>query len=504
MASLARNAIWNIVAGMSAAIVSVALPPFLARLISAESFSAWALALQIASYVNLLNFGLQVIVGRQVAQAHATGDVAMRDRVVTTAFVALGLAGAVGVAVLFGLIARLDWLLPDSPAALRLQIGHTILLLAIAFAVQLPTSVLGAVFIGLQRNVMYANGMMATRLLTFLSVVAVASATASIVAMGLAWLAASLAGAALIAMLWWRHSPSPRLHPRAFTTSTLVVLARDSVAFTVWNFAMLLVSGLQLLIVARLDYAEVGAFAVASSIGLFVSGVMQAVCSTLVPHAAHYIALGEQDKVVRTLKDLTMAAMLLSSGMTAVLVVGSGFIMQLWLGKLSTDGSASILALLTVAQFIRNWMLAYVMTAIALGLQKKMIVTPLVEGATAFTAALLLGEHYGAAGVALGMCAGSLVGVSLAIAQNVVGKSLSAFNLRSYAAKDIIGPSLGCIVVSAMFFMTGENNHANVCYIATLMIVFIFVTAVFCHGRIRHLSQTFLTRGYVKSEKSIS
>lgn len=476
MSLLARNAVWNIIGGISTAFVSVALPPFLARLIDRDSFGAWALALQVAGYINLLNFGLQVIVGRLVAQADATGNRRRRDQVVATSFVTLAVAGLIGVVVLGGMSFRLDLLVPQAPPLLRPQLGSTIVILAIAFAVQLPASVFGGVFIGLQRNSLYANGLIATRILTFLSVLLIAYFSRNITLMALAWLAASIVGSMLIVFLWIRHSPDPRLSLFDFSMPTLKELGRDGFAFTVWNLSMLMVSGLQLLIVARFDFSTVGVFAVSSSMALFVSGIMQAVCSTLVPHVSSLMAKGEQAKVKGSLEAVTVTSVLLSSAMSICLVGISNPLIDLWMGKIGVQSGGIILILLVTAQAIRNAMIAYVMVAIALGLQRRMLFTPILEGISSLGLSLLLGRYMGAVGVAAGMCGGAIIGAALLAIQNIVQAAVRDFKMSQYLVRDIIRPIGGFIVASGCAIVLTQAHYRGLIYAPIIIALGLFVT----------------------------
>ncbi|KQM46290.1 hypothetical protein ASE69_16465 [Sphingomonas sp. Leaf208] len=476
MSRLARNAVWNIVGGMSTAIVSVALPPFLARLIDRDSFGAWALALQIAGYINLLNFGMQVIVGRLVAQADAMDDRKRRDRVVATSFVTLAVAGLIGVAVLAAISLRLDLVVPQAPQTLRPQIAITIVFLALAYAVQLPASVFGGVFIGLQRNSMYANGLMATRVLTFVAVLIVAYISQDLVMMGIAWFVASIVGAMYTTYIWRRYSPQPRLSIFDFNRSTLWELSRDGFAFTIWNLAMLMVSGFQLLIVARVDFADVGAFAVSSSIALFISGIMQAVCSTLVPHISSLMTLGEHSRVERSLRDVTATSVLLSSAMSICLVSIASPLMGLWMGKISTSQSGLILVLLVTAQAIRNAMMAYVMVAIALGLQRRMLLTPIIEGASSLGLSLFFGQRMGAVGVAVGMCGGAVIGTALLATQNVVKRAVPSFNIVGYVTHDVIRPISGFLITAACAIALTQNHHQSLLYVLAMIASGLFVS----------------------------
>ena len=89
---LLKNAAANVVRGGAAAIVALILPPFLTRLMNPDSYGTWALVLQLSAYVGYLDFGIQTAIGRFMAHANARGDTEHRDRVVSTATVALGVA----------------------------------------------------------------------------------------------------------------------------------------------------------------------------------------------------------------------------------------------------------------------------------------------------------------------------------------------------------------------------------------------------------------------------
>src|SRR5258706_13573902 len=95
---LLKNAAANVVRGGAAAIVAIILPPFLTRLMNPESYGTWALVLQLSAYIGYLDFGIQTAIGRFVAHANERGDTEHRNRIVSTASVALGIAGLLGIA----------------------------------------------------------------------------------------------------------------------------------------------------------------------------------------------------------------------------------------------------------------------------------------------------------------------------------------------------------------------------------------------------------------------
>lgn len=81
---LARNASGNLLRGVSGAVLALGLPPFLTRTMSMAEFSAWALILQLAAYVNYLDVGIQVALARLIAHTHERKQFELRNEIVTS------------------------------------------------------------------------------------------------------------------------------------------------------------------------------------------------------------------------------------------------------------------------------------------------------------------------------------------------------------------------------------------------------------------------------------
>jgi len=68
------NSAANVVGGLSAALFNLLIPAIVSRRLPPEQFSAWGLALQIVTYVNLLGLGLQTAMARAISQANEQND----------------------------------------------------------------------------------------------------------------------------------------------------------------------------------------------------------------------------------------------------------------------------------------------------------------------------------------------------------------------------------------------------------------------------------------------
>lgn len=429
---VASNAFWNLVSLGSGALVSVGIPPFLTRLLPAESFGAWALVLQVAGYVNLLSFGMQTVVARHIAIADQAGDRRMRDAFVSTGFWILTAASGVALLALAGVVAHLDALTPGWSAALQDETATAILIVGAALAVGLPATALAGHFVGLQRNDVPAAALATMRLMICVGVIATAHATRSLVWMAWAYFVATLAGTLLQGLLWARLVPSPTLAWAGVTRRAARALRDECLGLTVWSVAMLLISGLSLLIVARLDLPRLPYFAVAATLVLFMVGMVQALASAILPVAAQRVAAGDAQGLSTLLGQATRFCAWASLVVAAPLVVGGTVVLSAWVGPAYAAEAAGLLAILTVGHCLRMTALPYVTAAVAAGLQQRMLVLPLVEGALNLTASVLLGVIFGAHGVAFGTLVGAIWGVGALFVQHPLRAHLGPQGVLGY------------------------------------------------------------------------
>src|SRR5436309_14938370 len=94
---IVKNAFANVARGGANALVTIALPPVLTRTMTTEAYGAWALVLQLSTYVGYFDFGLQTAVARFVAHCTERGDHDYRDRIVSTYTATLSATGLVAV-----------------------------------------------------------------------------------------------------------------------------------------------------------------------------------------------------------------------------------------------------------------------------------------------------------------------------------------------------------------------------------------------------------------------
>jgi O-antigen/teichoic acid export membrane protein len=468
---LNRNATYNVLAGLSSALVSIALPPLLARLLLPNDFAAWTLALQVAAYLNILSFGLQMVVAQAVAQSEASNDTEGRDRVVSTGFFALFIAALFGFALMAVLAWQSQWLAPTLASETRASLEKSLLWLSASFIVQLPVSILLAVFIGEQRNAWFAAATICSRAAILVAVGVVAIVTVDIVAMGQAWFGASVIGGAFSWWMWFRHIRQPKLSWRLCRLDALNKLVRGSAALTVWNLSLLFVTGLQILLVAHFEFALVPAFAGALSMTALLVGVVAAVTGTLVPHIAHAAARPDAHFPEADLRHIARLSNLILYGGTAVLLIGNWWILRYWLGPSFADAGGPVLAVIALAQAIRNSISAYVMTTIALSLQNRLLAGPIAEGMIAFGLGILFGSYWGAMGIALAMLVAPIVNIGFVMWRDPIGKIFLSFDRVRYIIDTVILPAIPLAIAGTAYgLLPNESFTSSAAVVAALFL----------------------------------
>lgn len=450
---LVRNAAANLASGAAGAVLAVLLPPFLVRLLDRDTYSVWVLLLQIGGFTGLLNFGLQTAVGRFVAHAEARKDPDHRDRVVSTALVLLSGSAFLGLLAIVGLAALLPRFFPDIPPPLQPEARIALLWVGGSLALGLPFAVISGVFVGIQRNEVAAAIILGGRLATGVGLVLAAASGRGLVAMAIVFAVINLLTyAAQWAAVSWLV-PGLSVSHRKIGRESFRELVDYCTSLTVWGFAMLLVSGLDLVLVARFDFSAVGAFAVAAGLLALLQGAQAALINVFLPVAAALDAQGDRERLAHLLLRATRWNLLaLGIAMGAYGLVGRPALTAYVGPQYATDVGA-ILSVLFLAAIVRLSMVPYNIVAIGTGDHRRIILGPVAEGISNLLASALLGWHFGAIGVAWGTVVGGSVGVAFHLGHNLprstrIGVSVDTFVSEAFLPAMIAVMPL--IIVSAL------------------------------------------------------
>jgi O-antigen/teichoic acid export membrane protein len=435
-----KNAFANVARGSANAIVTVALPPILTRSMTTEAYGAWALVLQLSAYVGYFDFGLQTAIGRFVAHSTERGDHDHRNGIVSASMAALIAAGVLSFAALVAMAFLLPQMFHNMSPALEPKVRLSLLLVSGSLALGLPASVFNGIFVGLQRNEVAALIIGGSRLLSAALLAVTAWQERSLVAMGMVVATINLVSYAVAYFVARRVAPDIRFDHSSINWAVAKELFGYCSSLSVWSVAMLLVSGLDLSVVAIFQYSAVAYYAVAAGLVTFLSGLQNAVFSALMPAAAVLHARGDSHSLGRMLIRSSRYGtfLLVITGLPLMLFARP--ILQHWVGQGYAIHASRYLIVLVLANIIRLFMTPYAVTLIGTGHQRLVILAPIVEGVTNLIASVALGYLLGGIGVAYGTLCGAVVGVLLNMFYSMRRTTQIRFVMREYLRDALLRP----------------------------------------------------------------
>ena len=448
-ASVARNASANLVRLAASGIVAVALPPFLVRMLPTDTYSAWAVLLQLTLYVGLLDFGIQTAVARFVAHADELHDSAQRNGIASTAVLLLAVAAVLALSLVALVAWKLPHLFPNMPASLRNDARLAMLLMGGSFALGLPFSVIQSIFIGLHRNEIPAALVVLNRFAMAALILGAVVHRGGLVAMGAAVAVANIASYGIAVAAWRRWAPHVQLGLSLVSRACGQKIAGYSLALAVWFAGMLMISGLDLSIVAKFDYAATAFYAVAATLTGFVAQAQSAIFAALLPASAVLSARNDARKLGDVLTISTRYGMFILLAMVLPLIFAGKLILRVWVGPNYAAHSITILEVLLVANVIRLAALPYATLLLGTNQQRKVILSPLAEGVTNLVVSVVGAYLLGAIGVAIGTLVGSVVGLGLHLFHNMPRTSDIAVDRTALITHGLLRP-LVCAVPVGM------------------------------------------------------
>ncbi len=425
------------------AVVALLLPILLVRHMTPSAYAVWVLVLQTAAYAGYLNFGLQTAIGRYVAYANEKRDIDQRDSVFSTALAGLWCAAVISLVCLGVAILAAPAVFPAVPSALVPQMRLALLLVGFSMAVELPASACNGVFVGLERYEIPAMTGGSARVVSAIGLMIAVLAGRSLVVM-----AAIIASTNLLSYLTQylalrRIVPDLRFQRALIRRSTARELSGYCFGLTVMSFAMLLITGLDLLLVGRFEFAAVVPYSVCATMVALITGALSAVVTVIMPRAAMLHAKEESSEMGRLVVSATRLSVLLLVLTGIPILVYAGPILRLWIGTQYVAKGVPLLAILISANIIRLIGLPYATVLVAAGQQNYIKISPLSEGLANFVASLVLGWLLGAVGVALGTLLGSFVSIATHLFYSMPRTQPAiALSRRSLAFSGVLVPLL--------------------------------------------------------------
>jgi O-antigen/teichoic acid export membrane protein len=420
----------------------LALPYFFVRIFRPAEFSLWVLVLQLAAYVNFLNFGVQTAIGRFVAHSLGRGRNEEAEEIVgaglqiLTALAALGIVIVSITALLLPVVfKRIDPSLVDTGRMMLLCIGG-------ALALGLPfTSYLG-VFVGLQRNDIPAVIALISKGALALGLVIVAKQTRSLRSVSEAYFVLSMIGYGLQYVFFKRVCPGWRIGVLSSRPAARRELLSYCASLTVWSVSMLLVTGLDTTIVGIFDFKSVAAYGISASIVAFFIGTFRSIVSPVLQVFAKFHAQNKETALLSLLRASSSLISILLIVSACWMILPAGLLFRLWVGPGIAGLAVRIFTILIFANAIRNSAAPYANYLVAVGLQRAVYLSPLAEGISNLLASVGLAILIGGIGVAWGTVVGAIIGVAANFLYNLRRTTPPEFSIRHFFNENITVPLL--------------------------------------------------------------
>lgn len=422
---LAKNAGHNMVRALSSSLVSVLLPLVLLALLPHQEYAAWALVFSLSAYVLYLDLGIPTSVQAIVGRSDGPGN---RFLSVCAAFAGLRIVAVLAVVCVAAAIlaaTSMGWLFPSIPFRLQRDAQFALVIATLGPVSNLVANTVGAYFAGQQRSHIPTSIIAPSRLLSMALAAVGAGLTSNLLIVSLSYSIPLLAGAIALLLRFLHEARGTKLDapPEAVIVPTAGVkyLLGFSGPLIIWNMSMLLVSGLGLAIVARLDYQAIVPYSFATILVAAVSGVDSALMAPILPEMGR----SHSRSGMRLVADLThritpinSAFLMITTGTLILLAPVLVRVLAPSAGN-SIQEAVAITALLLVAIALRLSLTPVSLAFIATKRHHRVIVPPIVEAVVTLALSIWLGVCFGAVGVAAGALLGAILGVALALGMSL-------------------------------------------------------------------------------------
>lgn len=448
--TLARNAAANLVRIAAGWIILLIVPPLLVRLLDKPAYATWMLMLQIGAYATIFDGGLQLAIARYVARARQSPDRYPLGTVLTNTAALLIPPAFVLCAVTVVLAAELGRLFSSIPPSILPEAQGALLFIGLSLGIAFPTSVLAGLCLGLEKNQLNAIAGSIARLAGAAGTLWAAFDHQGLIRMA-EWTAlGNLLQPAAFLLVTRRFRVFALLRPRFFALSFAKEFLGFSSAMVVSQLSGLLISGLDLPIVAAWDFHNAGYYALAALVSNMLVVPQGAILSTIVPMMSA-MTMGESAlRTGRVLIQTTRLANALLITIAVPLMLGMAPLLRLWVGPDYARHTLLYGELLVAAQLIRLSLMPYTLIGFSAGEQKHMLASPVFEGLLNLAASLVLVRLIGAAGVALGTLIGAILGFTLHFLVSMRRTPSMAFRRRDLLWQGMLRPTLWALVPAAV------------------------------------------------------
>jgi O-antigen/teichoic acid export membrane protein len=439
------NALANLLRMGASWIVVLLLPPLLVRVLDKPTYATWVLILQIGAYVTLIDVGIQSAIGRFVARAEGLRDRRSMGQAMSSAGLILAVAALASAAAALVCAWQLPRLFHSIPASIVPGARTSLLVVGFSLALSLPFSTFAGAFLGLQMNYVNAIAGSVGKLAGAAGAAWAAWRHQGMLVMAL-WIGAGNLLQSAIYCAWWFRLRIRGVLRRVFMTGAAI---REFSVFCVAMFAVqlasLLITGMDMPVVAAFDFRAAAYYAVAATVSSMLIAPHTAIVTTLIPVASGLSATETPERIGRMVLKTTRYGNAILCLLTLPLLFAMRPFLRLWVGADYAVHVLPLAVILVVAQFIRLALLPYAAVAFAAGQQQRMLISPMVEGVVNLACSVAGAYFLGALGVALGTLIGAVVGVLLHFVNSMPRTDCMTFSRRRLALTAMARPVACCL-----------------------------------------------------------
>ena len=439
-----RGSASNVIRLAFTTLAGLAVPPVLTRFLSTSEYGVWVLILQISIYVGLLDLGLQSVVARFIAEHDARNDREAASRVLAGATAILACSAAIGAVVIGVLVVEVPAVFSTIPSSLDSAAQAGLLVVGISSALVLPFGPFLSAFSGLQTYAFPTVLTVGSRIASAALMILVAVVGGGIVQLAIAVAVVNVA-TAVAQYAGWRRTLAHRFAEGRVRADrrTIGELLSSGGVIALWTVGGLFVSGLDTVIVGRFDFAQTGAYAIATSAVNFLLLLLTSIFNPLLPSVAAVHGEDAAERVGRVALTASRYCTTLICLLGSVLVVFAYPLLELWVGQRYAESGAPLLQLLVIGNCVRQLGYPYSVVVIARGKQNYATIATVSEAAVNFAASIVLAQTLGAAGVAVGTIIGAAVSILLHLILSMrLTRRTIAMRRRDFLAQSVLRPAL--------------------------------------------------------------
>jgi O-antigen/teichoic acid export membrane protein len=405
------------------------------------AYAVWLLLLQLAAYITFFDGGIQMAIARYVARHEGTGARTHLARTLSSVGFVLIVTGFITILIVGVISWHLTDLFRSIPNEISFSSRFALFVIGTSLALNLPFSVLAGFFLGRQQNEVSAFAATAGKFAGAMGSGWAAYHHQGLLAMAI-WVAAGNMIQSLVYCIFWKRGATEGLlHPSAIEQK----VAREFVVFCssmlVSQFSALLVTGMDMPVVAAFDFRAAAYYGIASIVSNILAVPHGAIVSSILPVAAAISAKEDPERLGQALLKMTRVGTSVLCLITLPLFLLMPVFLRVWVGPDYATHAMFLGEILVTAQFIRLTMFPYALIGFVAGQQQRMLISPLAEGLSNLVCSVGLAQIMGARGVAFGTLIGAIVGVWLHFTVSMSKTDCVRINRSQFLARGVLKPT---------------------------------------------------------------